>query len=126
MKRLGALTDAPMAILETAKKELQAAFSPLDVRQAAEKAHLALSSSVEIALRKEIKSASEERLGVQTIAKWLRDPDVETDFMELRRVLHSRCFHADKCPTVPALLVTFGKAEALMERIIKSRKRRNT
>jgi len=123
-KKLSAVDDNPMEILKIAQDELKLTSKPMVVRQVAEKAHLALSSAVEVAIRKPIHSTAEETLGVKTIARWLKDPGVETEFKSLRRILHSDCFHQNKCPTNDKLLMVLGRTESLLERMLRSRKRK--
>ena len=123
MTTFGAITDDPIALMAIANSELGNAKTPIDVRQAAEKAHLAMSSAVEVATRATINSADEERLGVLAISRWLRDPQVVEDFKKLRSAFHGKRFHGDKCPTAFALSNDFGKAEALIERMLRARKR---
>lgn len=134
---LGAPADNPVDILKMAwgEKETAEATAPgtdderrqqeLLRRQAAEKAHLAMSSAVEVALRKQLKSGSEEKRGVQTIARWRNDPDFVTEWEAVRRTLHGECYHQNVCGTANELAAAFGKAELLIERALKARKRRS-
>jgi len=120
-KQLGAVTDNPREIMTCAIAELEAAKSLLARRQAAEKAHLALSSAVEVASKRSIRSHSEENNAVATIARKARDPYIKTDYAAIRSALHSKCFHQAECVN---LQIEVGKATALMERILRTKSMR--
>jgi hypothetical protein len=127
---LGAITDDPQQIYAVALAELKSASAvsaahgdTLGMRQAAEKAHLALSSAVERALGKPIGSSTEEKDALATLGK--RDASLAGDFGKLRRALHSDCFHQNKCGAPSDLFVVFGRTEAMLARLQVAARRKH-
>jgi hypothetical protein len=119
--RFGAITDDPVEIMSLASRELGAARGLMAQRQAAEKAHLALSSAVEVATLKQIKSYGEELEALKLISKRAKDPLLPKDYAALRTKLHSDCFHGGRCGTTVELAGVFGEAKAMMGRILRTK-----
>jgi len=127
MTSFGAMEDNPFEFIRVAREQIDALPNDvpkgsLALRQAAEAAHLALSSAVEIATGKAIDQANEEFKRVKTLAVWLRDPAFPKDFNALRRTLHSDSFHGAKC-TRSDVLVALGAADAMVTRILRAKRK---
>jgi len=113
--KFGAVTDNPREIFKTAERELANAKSRLDRRQAAEKAHLALSSAIERAAGRNLETYGAELKEVQKLARRLKAPGLEAQYRRVRQGLHGDCFHQDRCSTLEK---DFGKAEVLLDLVL--------
>ncbi len=121
------MNDDPVVILKLASRELRDAVRERDalgIRQAAECAHLALSSAVERAVRRTFREAGEEREAVALIAKRRSSPDLPEKFDRLQRKLHKKCFRLGMCGTPLALGQAIGEASGVVDEILRYKPRR--
>jgi hypothetical protein len=97
-RSLGNFRDNPEEIGEVAYELLGDADprSKYHVRAAAELAHLAMSSALEKAADRNFTSYREERAAVSK----LPDKKLRREYEQLRRALHTECFHAGVCESV--------------------------
>jgi len=93
----------------------------IDRRQAAEKAHLALTTAVEVTVNRNLTSHGEEKQAVKQIARRMRSPGFETTYHQTRKMLHGDCFHQAKCDDLQRSL---GQAAALINFMLKSKRGR--
>lgn len=119
-KGLSAINDNPREIFKLAQRELANAQTRLDKRQAAEKAHLALSSAIEVATSKTIESYSDEVKAVRRFAAKKKLATFEREYRRVRQALHGSCFHQDRCSTIEQ---DFGAAELLLSFLLEKRRR---
>lgn len=114
MKKLGASTDDPQALIERAVREAKTAIKNKDsvgLRQAAEKGWLAASATADVVAagmgRKIPGGATGRRQTLEVLerSRGLKRGSLVSRFDTAKEMLHGKCFHADECPRTDTLLV---------------------
>jgi hypothetical protein len=115
---LASMFDSPLDILRHASRTVVEAKNRFEVREGAEMAHLALASSLEVALKRRIGRYGEELEALKEVVNRCNDSSLAPAYKRLRRVLHGDCFHQDLCGSDASLEQALGEAKRVVEQIL--------